>query len=141
MNEAPNIEAEIAELSRQIDEKRRVLEESRGISVEHKEALAEVVREHVFKDQAPKFTPAPQPNPAVPPPSGGTTASGQKSYLDDLSPESATEVNRLIELVPTKGLMAAIAEAKNSDPFVLDAFHDALVDKLYDELKSRGLIK
>jgi len=140
MNEGPNIEAEIAELSRQIEEKRRTLEESRGISVEHKEAISEVVREHVFKDRASKFTPQ-QPTPAVSPPRDRKTVISQQSYLDNLSPEMASEVNRLIELVPTKGLMAAIAEARNAEPFVLDAFHDALVDKLYDELKSRGIIK
>ena len=77
---------------------------------------------------------------AVVPPFGGATASA-KSYLDNLSPESIKEVNRLIELVSEKGVKGAIAQAKNSNPFVLDAFHDALVDKLYEELKSRGLIK
>ena len=39
------------------------------------------------------------------------------------------------------GILKAANEAKKSNPFVLDAFHDALTGKLYDEFKRRGLLK
>ena len=40
-----------------------------------------------------------------------------------------------------KGIEKAAAEAKKSNPYVLDAFHDALVEKLYPELQRRGVLK
>jgi hypothetical protein len=64
-----------------------------------------------------------------------------KDYLDTLDRETAARVSSLISLVEENGFKAAIAEAQAEDPFVLDAFHDALVGKLYHELKDRGLIQ
>ena len=46
----------------------------------------------------------------------------------------------MVDSVFHEGLWKTLAKAKKSDPFVLDAFHDALTDKLYDELKNRKLI-
>ena len=43
-------------------------------------------------------------------------------------------------MVAGKGIKKAIEEAKKNSAFVLDAFHDALVDKMHDELKERGII-
>ena len=45
-----------------------------------------------------------------------------------------------IDLVFHKGLDAAIKEARQKEPLVLDGFHDSLTAKLYGELKSRGKI-
>ncbi len=50
------------------------------------------------------------------------------------------EVNRLVSLVFSDSISTAIAESKRHSPFVQDAFHDALVDKLMPELKRRGMI-
>jgi len=50
-------------------------------------------------------------------------------------------VARLVDIVFAKGLAAGVREAKRQPPFVEDAFHDALVDKLLPELKKRGIIK
>lgn len=50
------------------------------------------------------------------------------------------EVNRLVGLVFSDSISTAIAESKRHSPFVQDAFHDALVDKLLPELKKRGMI-
>ena len=74
---------------------------------------------------------------------GDTTAKTVKgsSYLDSLDPETTIRVNELITLVGTKGLNAAIIASQGEPAFVLDAFHDALVDRLYDELVAQGLIK
>ncbi len=141
--ETNNLEAEIAELSRQIEEKRKALEESRGMSVEHQEAISEVVRE--------KLTPG-----IVPTQSTSTdddtddddkkkvaasTTPVHQHYLDAAPPQSVREINDLIELVPSKGVAFAIKEAKGREPFIMDGFHDALVDRLYTELKTRGYIK
>lgn len=59
----------------------------------------------------------------------------------DASEEIKREVIKLVEIVLTNGMYAAIKEARNHSPFVQDAFHDALVDKLMPELQKRGVVK
>jgi len=51
------------------------------------------------------------------------------------------EVERLVDLVFHKGLEKALKEANKHSPFIEDAFHDALVDKLLPELKKKGILK
>lgn len=136
------IEAEIQELSRQIEEKRKALEESRGMHVEHQEAISQVVLEHLKPGGSTTTTTSDddedtddtkkQAKPA---------AATHQHYLDTAPPQVVREINELIELVPTKGVKEAIKQAQNREPFVMDGFHDALVDRLYTELKTRGYIK
>jgi len=51
------------------------------------------------------------------------------------------EVENLVDLVFHKGLEKALKEANKHSPFIEDAFHDALVDKLLPELKKKGILK
>lgn len=145
METSSAIEAEIKELSRQIEEKRRMLEESRGVPIRHEEAINEVVSEHLKIDGAvlgsttTQATDDDAQNKATT--STASSATTHQHYLDNAPPQVIREVNDLIELVPTKGVKAAIALAQQKDPFTLDAFHDALVDRLYHELKARGYLK
>jgi hypothetical protein len=60
--------------------------------------------------------------------------------LDKSSDEVKLRTEQLIDITFHKGLEDAIKEAKKSGPFVLDAFHDALADKLYEEIKKRKMI-
>ena len=46
-----------------------------------------------------------------------------------------------MDMVFEKGLEVALKEAGKQTPFIEDAFHDALVDKLLPELKKRGIVK
>ncbi len=71
---------------------------------------------------------------------GGSVLPG---YLrdDDGGGKAKEEVEGLLGLVFEKGLEPALKEAKGHSPFIEDAFHDALVDKLLPELKKRGIIK
>lgn len=62
-------------------------------------------------------------------------------YLKRESPEVKLKIEQLMEEALHKGINHSINEAKKFGPFILDAFHDALTSKLYDELKNRGLIK
>lgn len=128
MSESPNLEQEIADLSAAIEEKKAALERERGGAVESREVLHSVVAEKI-NQQAPMFVSKPS-----------TQKTSTTSYLDDLSPSDAARVNALIDLVPTKGLNKAIEMAKDQPPYILDAFHDALTDKLHDELKRQKLI-
>ena len=72
-----------------------------------------------------------------------TDESALPTYLQGKSIDSKIklEVERLVDLVFHEGLEKAIKEASKHSPFIEDAFHDALVDKLLPELKKKGIIK
>ncbi len=61
-------------------------------------------------------------------------------YLKNSPAETKLQVEKLVESVFSDGLEKTVKKAVLSNAFVLDAFHDALTDKLYDELKTRKLI-
>lgn len=63
-------------------------------------------------------------------------------YLSQESGEAArTRINALIELALNDSIEGAIRKAKNDSPFIEDAFHDALVDKLLPLMEERGFLK
>lgn len=130
------IELEIEALSKEIEAKRRELETKAGVvheSTGEKELVRASLAEKINAQLPPSIAPL-GPVPTAP----AIAATG--SYLDDLDAETAEKVNALIQQVFEKGLERAIKDAKNFEPYVLDAFHDALVDRMYDELKRRKAI-
>ena len=128
------IEAEIAELAKQIDAKRRVLEDQKGM-IEDKEIVRQAVGEKINQN-IPQVSPA-----AAGAPAKSAAKTGVTSYLDSVDEETEAEVNRLLQIVFSKGIDAAVSEAEKDDPFLMDAFHDALTDKVYDQLKAGGIVK
>lgn len=50
-------------------------------------------------------------------------------------------VENLVSLALNFDVEKALAESKKYPPFIEDAFHDALTDKLVPELRKRGIIK
>lgn len=144
INPAGDLESEIAELTRQIDSKKRALEEANGI-VHEKEVVSTAVAEHFYgsplsssaqgandddtDDQGDSKPVAVKPKTAT------------KDYLDTLPPESIESVNSYVAMIPEKGIRQTVQKVQTEQPFLIDAFHDALVSRLYDELKSRGIIK
>ena len=64
------------------------------------------------------------------------------NYLDkgEYTEELKQEVSDLVSLVFSSSIETAIKESKHHSPFVQDAFHDALVDKLMPELQKRGIV-
>ena len=62
------------------------------------------------------------------------------TYLQQESPEIQLRVEELLDMVFHKGIDATINEAKKYGPFILDALHDSLTGKIYEELKTRKLI-
>ena len=135
--EKKQIEQDIERLSRELVEKQRQLT-SAETRKEHKEVLHQVIGERI--QQGPPCQAA-----------AGTGASSLvvdddedkelPEYLKNVSPEIRKEVHLLIHLAFNGGIEKAASAAKKHGSFILDAFHDALVDKLYNELKSRGLLK
>ena len=133
-----SIETEIAELSQKISEKRKLLETEVGVIEERevvRQALAEKITPSITSSTT-TTTSSQTTTPAI-----GTHTKTTPSYLDTLDEESVAEVQRLVGIVFDKGFDEAIKEAGKNEPFIIDAFHDALVDRLYDELKSRGIVK
>ena len=68
---------------------------------------------------------------------------GLPTYLENngVSPAAKLEIEELVDIVFHKGLESALKAASKHTPFVEDAFHDALVDKLLPILKEKGLWK
>ena len=71
----------------------------------------------------------------------GLSASDDSDYAKGAPAEAKLEVDHYLSMAFKDGILKAANEAKKSNPFVLDAFHDALTGKLYDEFKRRGLLK
>ncbi|MCR4323026.1 MAG: hypothetical protein NUV61_02975 [Candidatus Azambacteria bacterium] len=59
----------------------------------------------------------------------------QPLLSEDAQKELQEKLQHLVDLAFEKGLVVAIDEARKlNDPYLLDAFHDMLTDKLYQEL-------
>lgn len=123
-----NLEKELVQLGREVSEKRNL--------PKHKD-LSE--RELIKKSLEPVIKQMPTGAPISGQP---VQVDGQASPddLNNLPAEAKIKVEKLINLVFNDGLMSGVKEAQKSDAFVLDAFHDALTDKFYEELKKRKLI-
>jgi len=66
----------------------------------------------------------------------------QSSAQQGLVLDSQNQVNTLCELAFQKGLEEAIKAARSlNDPYILDEFHDTLVDKFYKQLVERKKIE
>lgn len=138
------VEAEIAALAQKIEEKRRLLEAEHGV-VEEKELVRQAIGEKISEalGQASSAAQvAAEPSAALPVSSATPAPSAQSgpTYLDTLDDDTVRKINALVEQVFTLGLQKTIKTVVEEDPFVLDAFHDALVDKLYAELKKHKVV-
>lgn len=117
------LELDIKRLSSEIKE--------RGIAEKGKEALKEVI-----KGEIPAPITAVPAQPTTPPASSVTLPSYMAAEKDLIK----LKVEKLLDLALHKGIKRASEEARDSGSLVLDAFHDALTDKLYEEIKKRGLL-
>lgn len=60
---------------------------------------------------------------------------------DDAHKQLQDKLQELVEIAFSRGLLEAIEEARSSNnPYLLDAFHDILTDKLHEELVKRRVI-
>ena len=118
METSETVQQEIAQLEKQIAEKRA------GVEAPHeKEVLRQIVGEKI-QQHAPSYQPAPT-----------KKQDDQFSYND---PQLADKVQELVNLAFTKGVDDAVRSvAQSGNPALIDAFHDVLVDQLYDTLVER----
>ncbi len=62
----------------------------------------------------------------------------QQPLSEDAQKAMQEKLQHLVDLAFEQGLLTAIEQArKTNDPYLLDAFHDTLTDKLYQELVAR----
>lgn len=128
------------EMSGSLEQDIRRLEQRLKTLREQKEKIAprEVLKHYL----AEKTGGAPGQLVVTPPPSPTPPESAEylPGYLKEYDDEVKSTVRQLIQTAWQKGIEAAAADARKHGPFVMDAFHDALVDKLYDQLKKRGIL-
>lgn len=133
MENQPTIEQEIAQLEKQLSEKRVALgeTETKEAKPTEKEMLRSVVGEKI-QQHFPQYQPAPlKPKQDLPAQAGDAI----QSYV---LPELKEKVQNLINTVFNKSLEEGIKEASIShNPALIDAFHDVLVDELYNMLLER----
>lgn len=125
------LEADIERLSKEIAEKRNLLEHKNLSDRELiKQALHPLIKP-TTNDRRPTTDNNQRPitkNQILP------------DYLKDSPLEIKLQVEKLIDAFFHQGIEKTIKEAQKNNGFVLDAFHDALTDKLHEELKKRKLI-
>ena len=120
------IEQEIAQLEKQLQEKKAGLgqQPEEKESLPDKETLRQVVGEKI-QEHMPQYVPK----------------SSTQAQTDDtgfILPELKDKIQELVNHVFQNSLEQGIKEAVNSkNPALLDAFHDVLVDQLYDTLLER----
>lgn len=113
-------------------------------SVASRPDMREAPHETILKESLKSITER-IPEVSVPTPVASTpvpvqnSSSPLPSYLEN-DADATKSVTDLLEITWSHGLDRAIAEAKHAEPFILDAFHDALVEKLLPELRRRGML-
>lgn len=114
------------------------IKEQRALAEEKKEKITERV---IVKRSLEAITAT-----VVPPPVSVPSTPVQKvpstlpDYTEGIDERVKTEIRDLINLVLKEDLGKALIEVRRHPPFVQDAFHDALVDKLFPELERRGIV-
>jgi len=129
-----SLEQEIAQLEEQIAEKRSALglEQTEPELPSEKETLHEIIGEKI-QQSVPQYQPAP-----VTPQPSQTRSQQDDGALSYVLPELKERVQELVNLVFNKGLDDGVKEvARSNNPALIDAFHDVLVDELYNTLLER----
>ena len=135
------LEQEIAQIEQDLASKRATLEEQSQSGVigevpHEKETLREVVREQ-YAPPVPLVPLAPT-TPSVGVPTGSVGIE-PPSYL---SPELKEKVQEFVNIAFTVSPSEAIKRVRaTNNAALIDAFHDALVDELYNYLLERGKIR
>lgn len=127
MENQPTIEQEIAQLEKQIAEKKAALgqTETKETEPSEKDVLHGIIREKI-QQHIPQYQPMP-----IKLKQDDTTQSYANPILKD-------KIQELVNLVFNRSLNESIKEvSKSNNPALIDAFHDVLVDELYSTLLER----
>ena len=128
------LERDLSRLSSEVKERREKPELQHLTEREVVRQSIEAMREPVQGTEPEEPKPAGNPEPPE-------ESSVLPKYLETSpEPQVELEVEKLIDMVFHDGIERALKESKRHAPFVQDAFHDSLVDRLLPELKKRGVI-
>lgn len=145
---ANNLNEEIKALEQILREKKRELE-TKGLAPasveEEKKILKEAVKEHI--ERAAEAMPPSAPSgvqdivgQVAVPPSPTPSDQAQDDPLAGL--DHRDQIEELATIAFSKGIVEAVNTARRTNnPHLLDEFHDALVDRLYDYLVQEGVIE
>ncbi len=135
-NKEPQTEKEVPVLKEKVlESEKKVVEEKKEI-VEEKKIETESAKEEPKKEEVKKEEVAPVASP-IPP---SSRVRKQIKSLKSLDRQS--QIKSLCYLAFKKGLDFAVEVARGlNDPYILDEFHDVLVDELRKELVKEGKLK
>lgn len=115
-----SFQAEIKALEARLEEKKREMA-AIGTEVSEKHVFKTVIKEHSGDLPTPNTAPAQQ------------AAVAQSATT--LSPAEEQHLDTLITHAFTKGIKAAVSEARRTQmPYLIDALHDRLADEYYQKL-------
>lgn len=121
------VQQEITKLEQQLAEKRAYLEQQAAETQQEVPPEKEIVRQVVgerIQQHVPAYQPAPQ-----------KQDDNTSSYND---PQLVAKVQELVNVAFSKGIDDAVRSvAQSGNAALIDAFHDVLVDQLYDMLVER----
>lgn len=127
------IEQDIAELEKQLEEKKAAL----GHEKSEKEILHGMVGEKI-KEHVPAYLPSNKPTNSQSPTVQSLNAPIATEPPSYLSQELKDKIQEVVQLIFSKNLEEGIKEvAKTGNMALIDAFHDILVDELYGQLVER----
>ena len=106
----------------------------------------QVVKDYLVEKTRPKAMPPAAPSlflktkPAKTEPELEEEEKDLPNYMKNYDEKTKSTVKRLIQTAWQKGVESAISQSRQHGPFIVDALHDALVDKLYNQLKARKIL-
>lgn len=142
---APDVESEIEKLKAQLEEKEKMLATQKAEASQEATPQVEQKEEQERREQAEravaeiKTTPSAKAQEVVSPVM--TDADLVKDLQSVMSMDKPQQVKTLIYLAFKKGVRYSFSIAKQlKDPYLLDEFHDTLVDELYQQLLKKRKI-
>lgn len=148
MNPEINLESEIADLERKLAEKKASLG-SESANHHDRRVLHEVVGEHFLESgkEKPSTTSSISSDDDEEENKDDSGSVRKPDALKEVSrpsyedPEVKQKVQDLVALAFSDGIGKAVGNVKaTNDPALIDAFHDVLVDELYDHMVREGRI-
>jgi len=125
-----NTEREILELEQRLAEKRQELVKTKEVDKHDRELIREIIKEKTEIPASPKITPIAPKKTVI-----------KKAQALKGEPKER-QIKLLTDLAFDKGVIHATEVARNLDsPYILDEFHDTLVDELYNYLIKQGKLK
>jgi len=120
-------EADVEHIGKEVRERTLSQESSKADSADAKEIIKEVTRPIIHSQRSDSAS--------------DDSAGILPAYTADFPKDSKDMAEALVRFAVEKGIYRAAQEAKKTgDAAVIDAFHDAITTKLYDEFKRRGIL-